>query len=256
MVPSTSCTNNFATKYFLRKGPTLSMELQNQLEGLPGYDVAQLLWEEFAGKKFQTKDPYEDENGNRRRLPSICTREEQKVFRSIQKRAWLHDKCFLGSCGVGLDCGLGLAPLLVLFIPVFGPLLMYVIHLRLVKIASDRFQIPAKLDAKLNANIGFDLLITFPPIIGVFFGWLNQCSTRNAALIHDYMIFAAEKRLSGPKYGGTGFLQVQPAFGTQVPENQNYHQIDNSSEVRGNKKKGSKQVNAFEVSPHQQMGYV
>jgi len=240
------------------------MEVQEQLEALPGFDILQSLWDEYAGSHLQTKDPYEDENGNRLKLPSdICTKSEQKLFRSIQKKAWVHDKCFLGSCGIGMDCGLGLVPLVVLFFPVVGPLLMYVVHQRLIQIAADEMKLPPKLYAKLNANIGFDLLITFPPVFGCFFGWMNQCSTRNAALIYDYMVFAAQTRKLHPSYGGRGAIAHDAHFGTVVNQPQPQQQPQNSRSIeldtrpRKQKTFGSKpSQNTIVVGSEQQMGFV
>lgn len=65
---------------------------------------------------------------------------------------------------------------------------MFAIHGRLVTIADQEFKLPTKLVAKMNGNIAFDLLISLPPIIGSLFSWLNGCSTRNAALLHTYLV--------------------------------------------------------------------
>lgn len=235
------------------------MEIQEQLEGLPGYDIIQGLWDEYAGKKFQTKDPFEDENGNKRRLPSVCTKQEQKIFKSIQSKAWQHDRCFLGGCGVGLDCGIGLVPIVVLLLPFIGPIIMYVVHQRLIRVASQKFAIPAKLDAKLNANIAFDMLITFPPLLGCFFGWMNRCSTRNAALLYDYMVFVGEQRSKSRwKPVTTGVINQEPIFGDHINreiENnliQNKH-IDQRIPI---KKPFKKSKNEIIVDSKQQLGFV
>lgn len=240
-----------------------AMEIQEQLEGLPGYDIIQGLWDEYAGEKLQTKDPFEDENGNRRRLPAICTRQEQKLFRSIQTKAWQHDRCFLGSCGVGLDCGLGLVPLVVLILPVIGPLMMYIVHQRLVRIASEKFSIPTKLDAQLNANIAFDMLITFPPLIGCFLGWMNACSTRNASLLYDYMIFVAEQRLKNPSYIGKGPIRLEPSFGDHIPmlamnqpQQSEMEATTHHKHVLTRKKSNNIPTDQIVVDSHQQLGFV
>lgn len=176
----------------------LMEQLQEQLEGLPGFGIVQDYWNGYAEEKFN-KDPYKDEKtGKTLRLPpEITTKQEQKTWRRIQKQAWVHDKCFLGSCGVGLDCGLGLAPLVSLFFPVLGPLLMFGVHLRLILQANDQIHMPNKLVAKMEAKIGLDLLLTLPPLIGAFFSWLNGCLTSNASTIYGYMITSARERAAG-----------------------------------------------------------
>ncbi|ABN64234.2 hypothetical protein PICST_34790 [Scheffersomyces stipitis CBS 6054] len=152
-------------------------------------------YNEYAEEHWNSLDPYEDKEGNRRRLPNdISTKEEQKIWRNIQRKAWVHDKCFLGSCGVGMDCGLGLAPLVVLLFPVLGPLVMYAVHSNLIAEAERKVHLPSKLQAKLHGNIVLSLIITFPPVIGSFFGWLHGCSTRNAGLLYQYLEFLAQER--------------------------------------------------------------
>lgn len=184
----------------------LLQTVQNQLEGLPGYDILSGYYNDYAEEHFSNGDPFQDENGKRRRLnPQYNTKAEQKRWKNIQSKAWVHDRCFLGSCGLGLNCGLGLVPIVVLF-PVVGPLLMYVVHSRLIVMAEKEFQIPTKLSMKLHSNIVVDLIITFPPLIGCFFGWLHGCSTRNAYLIYQYLDFLAEQRqktnVQAPEYIG------------------------------------------------------
>lgn len=134
------------------------------------------------------KDPFYVEihgKKKRRKAPDTCTKEEQKAWKRIKKKAWLDDKNFFGCYPINL--GLGLAPLLSL-IPVIGPLLMFAIHGRLVTIADQEFKLPVTLVTKMNGNIAFDLLISLPPIIGSLFSWLNGCSTRNAALLHTHLV--------------------------------------------------------------------
>ncbi|CAK7902758.1 hypothetical protein CAAN1_16S02718 [[Candida] anglica] len=189
-------------------------QLQEQLENIPGFGIAQDYFNDYAGEHFN-KNPFEDENGKKVRLPAdLATKREQNSWKRIQKQAWMHDRCFLGSCGVGLDCGLGLAPIVSL-IPVFGPLLMYVIHARLIHIATEELNLPSKLVIQMEGQIGFDLLITFPPLIGCFTSWLNGCSTRNAASIFSFMDKTVNSRSNGlvPTYIGNGrttFSEPQP----------------------------------------------
>lgn len=182
--------------------------VQEQLEGLPGFDILTELWEGYAEEHLNTLDPYQDENGNKRRLPKeYTTAKEQKLWKKIQLKAWAHDKCFMGSCGVGMDCGLGWTVILLL-IPVVGPLLIYLAHNRLTYILTKEMRVPNKLLGKMQAQIGLDLLITLPPIIGIFFGYMHQCLTRNAGMIYKFFLFLAEERKKNnvPTYAGTGPL--------------------------------------------------
>ncbi|AOA64797.1 hypothetical protein PP7435_CHR4-0576 [Komagataella phaffii CBS 7435] len=178
--------------------------IQEQVENIPGYDLVMGAWEDYAGDHFQTKDPYRetlpDGKTRKRKLPEGATKDEKKSWKSIQRRAWIDDKCFLGCQPV--DCGIGLAPVVAFFIPTLGPIVIYVVHARLIKVACDQFDIGPKLEAKLHANILFDLLISLPPIIGALLAWLNGCSTRNAALIHSSVAkkIVQRQRIDGIDY--------------------------------------------------------
>lgn len=168
--------------------------LQNQMESLPGYSIAMDWFNEKAEEKYQTKDPFYVEihgKKKRRKAPESCTREEQKAWKRIKKRAWLDDRNFFGC--YPMDFGFGLAPLASL-IPVIGPILMFGVHGRLITIADREFRLPPELVVKMHGNIVTDLIITLVPILGCFFSWMNACSTRNAALIHTYLVKREMKR--------------------------------------------------------------
>lgn len=200
-------------------------QIQEQLENIPGYDIAMDKFNEVAGEKFNTMDPFEDENGKRRKLnPEVYLKKEQQAWRKIQRQAWIDDKCFLGLCGVGMDCGIGLAPVACFFIPALGPLMMYVIHARLISIAEKQFFINHQLEAKLHSNIIFDLLISLPPVIGGFLTWLNGCLTRNAGMIYKHLErLAAEKQNNErPQYVGTSEQQQHPLY-QNYARSQNYN---------------------------------
>lgn len=54
-------------------------QIQEQLENIPGYDIAMDKFNEVAGEKFNTMDPFEDENGKRRKLnPEVYLKKEQQ----------------------------------------------------------------------------------------------------------------------------------------------------------------------------------
>lgn len=166
-----------------------------------GIDYAVDKWNEVAEEKFQpTKDPYyvklPDGSQKRRKLPDYCTRKEKKLWKKLQNRAWKDDRCLCGC--IWVNWGLGLAPILSI-IPTIGPLVMYYIHSKLIDMANKELDLPADVMVKLHGNIVFDLLITLPPILGTLLAWLNACSTRNCAIIYNFMVKRASKRQEGPK---------------------------------------------------------
>lgn len=149
-----------------------------------------------TGNLLTSQDPYFDKDGHERKLPEGATQQQRRVWKKIRAKSFSHDRCLFGPrTPCCLDCGVGLAPLATI-IPVIGPLFMYVVHGRVVSVA-DELRIPAKLQAKLSANIGFDFLLTIIPLLGIFLGYLNQCSTRNAALIYDFICNQIEKNTGG-----------------------------------------------------------
>lgn len=181
--------------------------IQDTLEGIPGYDLVLDYWNEYAEEHINVgKNPYEDDNGNKLRLPVNTTKTEQKLWKRVQSTAWVHDKCFLGSCGVGMDCGIGSVPLVVALFPVLGPLVMYGMHARLIHIVTNEYNLPSKLVLQMESQIVFDLLISLPPVIGGFLAWLNGCLTRNAGMIYNYFAYVAHERSKNnrPTYIGTG----------------------------------------------------
>ncbi|KAA8915830.1 hypothetical protein TRICI_002040 [Trichomonascus ciferrii] len=133
-------------------------------------------------------DPFfvKDKDGEevRREAPAGITKEEKKIWKHIIRKAWVHDKSFLGGT-YWLDIGLGSAPLVSL-IPIIGPITMYVLHGRLVSLAEE-LRIPATLHAKMTANITFDFLMSLIPVLGAIFSWMNTCSVRNAALVDTHV---------------------------------------------------------------------
>lgn len=179
-------------------------DIQNQLESIPGWGLIMDAFNDYAEEHFNNTNPYEDKEGNWRRLGDGSTPDEKRAWKAIQRQAWIHDKCFLGLCGIGLDFGLGLVPLAVFLLPIAGPLVMYAVHCRLLTIASEHMYIPPKMEAKIHGNILFDLLISLPPVIGAFFSWLHGCLTRNAGMIYVYLEFLSKKRALGelPTYIG------------------------------------------------------
>lgn len=171
-------------------------------------DTATDKWNEFAEKKFQTKDPYTYETpegkSKKLKLPENATKEEQKMWKWVQRRAWVDDKCFMGCYPV--DCGIGLGPILVI-LPAIGPFLMYAVHARMVHKAASFYKLDAKTFSKLQANILFDLIISFPPVIGSFFTWMTGCSTRNAAIIHTEVTKRLMNRKNSKMADSSGNLE-------------------------------------------------
>ncbi|SMN22242.1 similar to Saccharomyces cerevisiae YLR326W Putative protein of unknown function, predicted to be palmitoylated [Maudiozyma saulgeensis] len=145
--------------------------------------------QEFAGEHFQpTKDPFyektSDGKQHRLRMPDYCTKEESKNWKSIQNKAWLHDKGLCGCCCWAEN--IGWAPVLAIF-PIIGPALMYSVHSKLIKLADKKYNLPAEMKVKMYSNIAVDLCISLIPILGSIFAWLNACSTRNTAMIYNFV---------------------------------------------------------------------
>lgn len=169
--------------------------IESALAGL-AQDKAIERSEEYAGEHFQpTRDPFyentTDGKQHRRRLPDFCTKEESKNWKSIQNKAWLHDKSLCGCC-----CwteNIGWAPVLVM-VPVIGPALMYWVHNKLITMANKKYDLPTDLLVKLHSNIVIDLCISLIPILGSIFAWLSACSTRNAAMIYNFVCKRALER--------------------------------------------------------------
>ncbi|CCF56102.1 hypothetical protein KAFR_0A06670 [Kazachstania africana CBS 2517] len=154
-----------------------------------GQGYVQDLSKDYSAKHFQpTKDPYYTERPGggtkRRRLPEGCSKQESKAWKSVQNKAYLHDKSLCGCC-CWCD-NIGWAPLLAL-IPGIGPLLMFWVHSELIKLANKKFQLPEDLMAKMYGNIAVDLALSLVPLLGSLFSWLHACSTRNAAMIYNYV---------------------------------------------------------------------
>lgn len=238
---------------------------QDQLEGLPGYDIVMDYWNDYAEEHIKVgKNPYVDEHGNKLRLPKNTTKEEQKVWKRVQSTAWVHDKCFLGSCGVGMDCGLGSVPLVVALFPVLGPLVMYGMHARLIHIVTNEYKLPNKLVLQMESQIAFDLLISLPPIIGGFLAWLNGCLTRNAGMIYNYFAYVSLEREKNkqPTYVGTGDISEhlrspEPAY-TNTARQSNYQSANNGGKSRSafKKKPPANNNNTIKVGDQQQSGFV
>lgn len=174
-------------------------------------DTAVDKWNEFAGEKIKTKDPYRyetpDGKSKKLKLRDSATKEEQKMWKWIQKRAWVDDKCFMGCYPV--DCGIGLGPIVVI-LPMIGPILMYLVHSKLVTKATLFYNLDNKTIAKLQANILFDLMLTFPPVVGSLFAWMNGCSTRNAAIIHTEVTKMLIQREQHGNMGTTDNAETYP----------------------------------------------
>lgn len=86
-----------------------------------------------------------------------------------------------------------------------GPLAMYVVHGRLLSIGEE-LRIPQKMHVKISAQIFFDFIITLIPLLGIFFSYLNQCSTRNASMIYTFLCYELEN------VDPTGFQRVDEGY--------------------------------------------
>lgn len=165
-----------------------AQNISDTIQNVPGFDLVNDKWNEFAEEHLQTKDPFfvKDKDGEevRRDPPEGITSDDRRKWKHIINKAWKHDKSFLGGV-YWLDLGVGLAPVVSL-IPVIGPIVMYVLHGRLVSIAEE-LRIPGSVHAKMTANITFDFLMSLIPILGAVFSWMNTCSVRNASLVDTFL---------------------------------------------------------------------
>lgn len=57
-------------------------QLQDQLEGLPGYGLIMDTFNDYAEQHFNKLDPFEDEDGNKRKLSPKASKEDQKLIRN------------------------------------------------------------------------------------------------------------------------------------------------------------------------------
>lgn len=168
--------------------------IQGVVQGI-GQDFLTEKATEYAETHFQrTKNPFYEEirlpNGEtkeiRLKLPKeYFTKNESKAWKSIQNKAWLHDRSLCGCC-CWTDT-IGWAPLLAL-LPVIGPIISYSIHNKLITLADKQFNLPMELKTKMHGNIVLDLCISLVPILGTLFSWLHTCSTRNAAMIYNFIV--------------------------------------------------------------------
>lgn len=168
--------------------------IKSVVEGI-GQDLLTEKATEYAESHFQpTKNPFYEEirlpNGEtkeiRLKLPKdYFTKEDSKAWKSIQNKAWMHDKSLCGCC-CWTDT-IGWAPLLAL-IPLIGPMISYSIHNKLITLADKKFDLPMDLKTKMHGNIVLDLCISLVPILGTLFSWLHTCSTRNAAMIYNFIV--------------------------------------------------------------------
>lgn len=171
--------------------------------------------EDYAGEHFQpTSDPFYQEVKDiatgetkqiRRRLPDNLdfTKQDSKNWKSIQGKAWSHDRSICGCCC--WTSFIGWAPI-VAILPIIGPILMYSVHRKLIMLADKKFQLPSDLKAKMYANISVDLVISLVPIMGSIFTWLNACSTRNAEMIYNFIVKRAmEQQKRKPNKANTQY---------------------------------------------------
>ncbi|EDO17109.1 hypothetical protein Kpol_1025p29 [Vanderwaltozyma polyspora DSM 70294] len=169
--------------------------IQSTIEGFI-QDAAIDYGNEYAGEHFQpTKDPFYEELINpktgekeqiKRKLPEgYFTKQETKDWKKIRDKAWIHDRSICGCC-CWTDF-VGWAPI-VSILPIIGPALMYSVHKKLIQLADKKFHLSAELKVKMYSNIGVDLAISLIPILGSIFSWMNACSTRNAAMIYNFIV--------------------------------------------------------------------
>ncbi|CCH61186.1 hypothetical protein TBLA_0E01260 [Henningerozyma blattae CBS 6284] len=212
---------------------------------------------EFAGEHFQpTRDPYYvkiDDEGNRKRLklPDYCTKQESKAYKRLQSKAWMHDRSVCGCCCWTDTIGWG--PMLSI-LPVIGPALMYWVHNKLIKQATKDFELSGELVAKMHGNIAIDLAISLVPLLGVLFSWLHACSTRNCAMVYNFIVKRAiekhskeeaEKLARESEKGNRGVLYEVKELGDKVFHHGHRHNNHNND---SEKKKDNTIVDVIETN--------
>lgn len=112
-----------------------------------------------------------------------------------------------------------------------GPLTIYVLHGRILSIAEE-LRVPQTVIAKMSGNILFDLLMTLIPLLGIFFSYLNQCSTRNAAMVFNYLSKQAGRAQErGVRQVNEGYIRaadwdnVNQSQGQQYSDPRSYIQL-------------------------------
>lgn len=210
--------------------------IKSVVEGI-GQDILTDKANEYAGSHFQpTKDPFYEKitlpNGEtkevKRKLPKeLFSKKESKAWKSIQNKAWMHDRSMCGCC-CWTDT-IGWAPLLAL-LPVIGPAVMYSIHNKLTTLADKEFNLPLELKAKMHGNIAIDLCISLIPILGTLFSWLHTCSTRNAAMVYNFIVQRALEQQQ------TNLQRDQVLQQTQQQQRQQMEKMKQNSNANNNSK--------------------
>ncbi|KAA8633314.1 hypothetical protein SMACR_02162 [Sordaria macrospora] len=139
-----------------------------------------------------------------RPIPAELSSNDQAILKKVRKRAYKWDQGFKFCCvpvRFGWSFFIGL-------IPIFGDFADALMALWLVKKASKvDGGLPATLYAKMISNIVFDFAIGLIPIIGDLADAVYRANTRNAWLLHVYLMEKAEAvrngRVSDPETGET-----------------------------------------------------
>ncbi|EAA33585.2 hypothetical protein NCU07888 [Neurospora crassa OR74A] len=166
-----------------------------------------------------------------RPIPVELSSNDQAILKTVRKRAYKWDmgfKCCCVPVRFGWSFFIGL-------IPIIGDFADALMALWLVKKASKiDGGLPATLYAKMISNIMFDFAIGLIPIVGDIIDAVYRANTRNAWLLHVYLMAKADAvrngKVSDPETGetihllgngtGNGVLQpsTRPAQSTSAPK--------------------------------------
>ncbi|CCD27062.1 uncharacterized protein NDAI_0J01700 [Naumovozyma dairenensis CBS 421] len=194
-----------------------------------GQDYVQDELQTYAEEHFQpVRDPYytkDVKTGEEHRLklsPDLFPdKKDRKNFKSLQNEAWNHDRSIFGCCCWTSTIGWG--PMLSI-IPVIGPALMYWIHSKLIDDADKKFHLSTELKLKMNGNIFVDLCISLVPIAGVILAWMHACSTRNCALVYNFIVKRQVEKINLEKKQQFQQLQNEKRLREQEERIQRVHQ--------------------------------
>ena len=164
----------------------------------------------------------------RRKPPPNISERERKLYKSIMKRAWYHDRNFCGCTPIDLGCGM---ISIVTIFPIIGAIIAYKMHYKMIKMCHQA-GCPNKIKAKMVSNIGIDLAISLVPLLGVLFSWMKASSTRNAALFDTWIRKESVQRMKAQGQQGQRVQQGQQLQQGQRP-GQRPGQIQNQRMQQG-----------------------
>ncbi|OZJ04869.1 hypothetical protein BZG36_02601 [Bifiguratus adelaidae] len=164
----------------------------NALSHALGYDTAEV---DEAIERYWRQRTSEGSAGPKKyrihKRTDILTMEQQRVLKSIRRRARLLDAKYslcCGACRCGLDCLLGL-------IPVIGNYIALYLALGLVYKAWRGANLPMAIVGQMLGNVMIDFVLGIIPFLGDLLDALYRANTRNAQIVEEYLVMTRLKEL-------------------------------------------------------------